>query len=255
MNQKARKPKVTVIMSAYNAERFVAESIQSVLNQTLKDFELIVINDASKDRTGPIVKKFRDKRIKYFERKQNNGKSHAVNFGFEKAQGKYACIFDADDVMVNYKLEVCTKILDKNPEYGLVYGNAWAIDEASEITGPLSFPSRAKRNIGDQFPDLSFSMEKLGEKCFFSQGSTLFRMEAIRKVGGLDEELHVAEDWDLWLRIAEKYKVYYCPVPLYLYRINPKGLLSQAINNKTHESTKQKVLQKMKERLEKAGKK
>jgi len=255
MNTKNHKPKVTVIMSAYNAERFVAESIESILNQTMKDFELIIINDASKDKTGSIVKKFKDKRIHYFERKYNKGKSHAVNFAFEKARGKYACIFDADDVMVNYKLEVCTKLMDKHPEVGLVYGDAWVIDEASEITGPLSFPSRAKRSIDDKFPDLSFSMEKLTTKCFFSQGSTFFRMEAIRKVGGLDESLHVAEDWDLWIRIAEKYKVYYLPVPLYLYRINPEGLLSQAINNNTHKSTVEKVLKKMRERQKKSGKK
>ena len=256
MKGKNSKPKVTVIMSAYNTESYIAEAIESILNQTLTDFELIIVNDSSKDKTGKIAKKFKDKRIRYFERKTNHGKSHAVNFAFKKARGKYACIFDADDVMVNYKLEVCTKLLDKKPDYGLIYGNAWVINEASEITGPLSFPSRAKRNIYDQFPDLSFSMKKLTTKCFFSQGSTFFRMAAIKKVGGLDENLHVAEDWDLWIRIGEKYKVYYLPVPLYLYRINPKGLLSQAINNNTHMSTVEKVLKKMRERQKKAkGKK
>ena len=249
------KPKVTVIMSAYNAERYVGEAIKSVLDQTLKNFELIIINDNSKDGTKKEIKKFKDKRIKYFEHSYNKGKSHAVNFAFKITKGKYVCIFDADDIMVNYKLEVCAKILDRNPNIGLVYGSAWIIDEESSITGPLFFPSRAKRNIDDSFPDLTFSMAKLKKGALFSQGSTLFRMEAIRKVGGLDEKLMVAEDWDLWIRIAEKYKMYYEPVPMYLYRINPKGLLSQALKAKTHESAKRYVIKKMHEREKKARKK
>jgi len=94
------KPKVTVIMSAYNAERYVGEAIKSVLNQTLKNFELIIINDNSKDGTKKEIKKFKDKRIKYFEHSYNKGKSHAVNFAFKITNGKYVCIFDADDIMV-----------------------------------------------------------------------------------------------------------------------------------------------------------
>jgi len=253
-NGKEIKPKVTVIMSAYNAERFIAESIKSILNQTMRNFELIIINDASKDRTDSIIRRFKDKRIRYFQRKYNKGKSHSVNLAFKKAKGKYACIFDADDIMVNYKLEVSAKILDKYPEHGLVYGDAWVIDEASEIIGPLYFPSRAKRSIDDKFPDLRFSMTSLRKGALFSQGSTMFRMEAIRKVGGLDEKLHVAEDWDLWLRIAEKYKFYYEPVPMYLYRVNPKGLFSQAIKAKKHLKSKDYVLRKMQQRLKKTKK-
>ena len=182
-----------------------------------------MVNDASKDKTGSIIKGFKDPRIRYFEHKKNMGKIHAVNFAFKKARGKYACIFDADDIMVNYKLAVSAKILDRHPECGLLYGNAWIIDESSEIIGPLSFPSRAERNIDDAFPDLSFSMAKLSKGAVFSQGSTMFRMEAIHKVGGLDENLKVAEDWDLWLKIAEKYKFYYEAVPMYFYRINRRA--------------------------------
>lgn len=251
---KSSKPKVTVIMSAYNAERFVAEAIESVLNQTMHNFELIVINDNSKDKTGKIAKSFKDKRIRYFEHKHNKGKSHSVNFAFKKTRGKYACVFDADDVMVNYKLEVSSKVLDKYPEVGLVYGDAWAIDETSEIIGPLSFPSRAKRDIDDQFSDLKFSMAKLRKGAIFSQGSTMFRMDAIRKAGNLDEKLKVAEDWDLWLRIAEKYRFFYLPVPIYLYRVNPQGLFSQAVKGKRHSAAKQYVLRKMRERQKRAKK-
>lgn len=245
------RPRVSVIMPAYNAERFIAEAIRSVLNQTMKNFEFIIINDGSKDGTGKIIKSFKDQRIRCFEHKHNRGKIHAVNFAFGKARGKYACIFDADDIMVNYKLEVSAKILDKHPEAGLIYGDAWIIDEASEITGPLWFPSRAKRNIDDAFPDMRFSMAKLKKGAVFSQGSTLFRMEAIKKVGGLDEKLKVAEDWDLWLRIAEKYKFYYEPVPMYLYRVNPQGLFSQALKEDNHLKSKQYVIQKMVKRRKK----
>ena len=247
------KPKVTVIMSAYNSEQYVAEAINSVLNQTMKEFELVIVNDASKDGTGKICRQFakKDKRIRYFERKTNKGKSRAVNFAFGKAKGAYACIFDADDTMVNYKLEVSSKILDKHVKCGLVYGNAWVMNEKSEITGPLFFPSRAKRSMDDKFPDNRFSYETLAKSCTISQGTTMFRMKAIKKVGGLDENLPTAEDWDLWLRISEKFKVFYIPVPLYIYRVNPKGLFSQAKNAKKHELHVQIVLDKIKERRKK----
>jgi len=253
-NHSKPRPRVTVIMSAYNSEEYVAEAIESVLNQTLKNFEFIIINDNSKDRTGAIIKGFKDRRIKYFHRNYNKGKSHAVNFAFKIAKGKYACIFDADDVMVNYKLEVSAKTLDRNPEHGLIYGDAWVIDESSEMTGPLSFPSRAKRNIDDPFPNLKFSNARLRKGALFSQGSTLFRMAAVRKVGGLDEKLKVAEDWDFWVRIAEEYKVYYLPVPMYLYRINPKGLFNQALMAKKHKDALSYVKKKMKQRVAKEKK-
>ncbi len=249
------RPKVTVIMSVYNTERFVAEAIQSALDQTLKNFEFIIINDNSKDKSDKIIRSFKDPRIKYFKRNYNKGKSHSVNYAFKMAKGKYACIFDADDIMVNYKLEVSAKILDRNPEYGLLYGDAWVIDEASEIIGPLSFPSRAKRYIDDPFPNLKFSNARLRKGALFSQGSTMFRMEAIRKVGGLDKSLKVAEDWDLWVRIAEKYKVYYKPVPMYLYRINPKGLFNQALMAKKHEQAIAHVRKKMRQRAAEAKRK
>ena len=108
-----------------------------------------------------IIRRFKDKRIRYFERKSNHGKSHSVNFAFKKARGKHACIFDADDTMVNYKLEVSSKVLDRHPKCGLVYGDAWIINEESEIIGPMSFPTRAKRSIDTPFPRIPFSASKL----------------------------------------------------------------------------------------------
>ncbi|MBN1940952.1 MAG: glycosyltransferase, partial [Candidatus Diapherotrites archaeon] len=207
------KPKVSVIMSVFNAEKYVKDAVQSVLDQTLKDFEFIIVNDNSTDSTHKIIKKFKDKRIRYFKRNYNSGKGHSVNLAFKKARGEYGCIFDADDLMVNYKLEVASGIMDKHKECGLVYGNAWIMDENSEITGPFSFPTRDKRHISQPFPNYDFSLKKLSKKNFIPQGTTTFRMSAIRKVGGIDENLTTGEDWDLWLRIAEHFEVRYLPVP------------------------------------------
>ncbi len=241
--------KVSVIMPVYNSEKYVAEAIQSVLNQTSRDFELIIVNDASPDNSDKIIKKFKDKRIRYFKHKTNKGKCHSNNFGIKKARGKYLMIFDSDDIMINYKIEVLAKALDLNPGAGLVYSDAWVMNEKGRITGPYSVPLASPRKITGSFRDNKYNAGKMLQRDYIPQGSTMFTKKAIRNVGLFDEEIRVGEDWDMWLRIAEKFKAFYVPVPTYLYRQRKGGLIGTAKRKGLKGYYKKIMLKKRRERL------
>lgn len=123
-------PKVSVIIPAYNAERFIAETIQSVLNQTFQDFELIVINDGSKDKTPDIVQEFcnKDSRVILIN-KPNTGVSDTRNLGMRTAKGEYIAFLDADDLFLPTYIERKVNFLEKNREYQFVYSDFIHINE------------------------------------------------------------------------------------------------------------------------------
>jgi glycosyltransferase involved in cell wall biosynthesis len=241
--------KVSVIMPAYNSEKYVAEAIQSILSQTFRDFELIIVNDASPDSSDKIIKKFKDKRIRYFRRKYNKGKCHSNNFGIKKARGKYLMIFDSDDIMVKCKIEVLSRILDENPDAGLVYSDALVCDEEGKILGPYSVPLPKKIRMSGKFKDNKFSLKKMLDRDYIPQGSTMFTKKAIKKVGLFDEEFKIAEDWDMWLRISEKFRVVYAPIPTYIYRRRTGSLIHTPERLKLKKKYKKLVLEKRKKRL------
>ena len=114
--------KVSVLMPAYNAQDYIAESIESILNQTFKDFELIIINDGSKDDTPKIVKKYaeKDKRIKFVNHKKNRGLIAVLNEGMDIAKGEYIARMDSDDISLPDRLKKQVKYLDKHTDVSLV---------------------------------------------------------------------------------------------------------------------------------------
>jgi glycosyltransferase involved in cell wall biosynthesis len=244
---------ISIIMPVYNAEKYIEEAIKSVLSQTFRDFELIIVNDASPDNSERIIKGFKDKRIRYFKHKTNKGKCRANNFGMKKAKGKYWQIFDADDLMANYKLAVQKQILDANPKAGLVYGHVLKIDEKGRLIGPWNIPFKRKgtpkHTIMQGFIEKKFDIRKMRMRCCINTSNTLFRKEVIKKVGFFDENLKVAEDWDYFLRTAEKFRIVFYPAVFSLYRIHKKGLYQIAQKKKTAGKYKKIVIEKMKKRL------
>src|ERR1700761_3392427 len=109
-------PAITVLMPAYNAEKYIGEAITSVLQQTYTDFELLIVNDGSTDSTASIINNFIDERIVVINQ-PNMGVAAALNTGLEYARGKYIARFDADDVCYSYRLEKQIRFLQDNPEY------------------------------------------------------------------------------------------------------------------------------------------
>ena len=130
-----KNPKVSVIIPAYNHERYVGEAIRSVLDQTYREFELIIINDGSTDSTETEILRFNDDRIRYYSQ-ENRGLSATLNRGIELARGEFFNFLPSDDVFYPEKLEVQLRVFEGNPDLGVVFSYPQLVDaQGKEITG------------------------------------------------------------------------------------------------------------------------
>lgn len=137
---KNRNPKVSIILPVYNAEKFLDETITSILNQSFEDFEFIIINDESKDKSPDIIKKYfkKDKRIIFVNNEKNLGCVNTRNRGLRMANGEYIAVMDSDDVSLRDRFKIQVNYLDKHPEIFLIGGSAIVIDEEGNKLGILS---------------------------------------------------------------------------------------------------------------------
>ena len=129
-------PKISVCIPVYNGSNYIAESIESVLAQTYKDFELIVVDNCSTDNTEEIVRNFNDPRLEYFRNKKNLGIVGNHNHCLGVAKGEYICIWHHDDVMLPDNLKFKVQLLDDQPEVGFVHSNIIMIDDKGEVVAP-----------------------------------------------------------------------------------------------------------------------
>lgn len=208
-------PIISVIIPAYNAEKTIKETIDSVLNQTFTDFELIVINDGSEDSTLDIVSSIPDPRIKVFSY-SNSGPQKSRNRGLEKASGEYIALLDSDDLWTQDKLEAQLQALQENPDVLVAYSWTDYIDEF----GDFLYPGSHVTETGDVYA-------KLLVKNFLENGSNpLICRDALTKIGGFDESLLGSQDWDLYLRLASQYNFTAVPRSQILYRLSSHSISS-----------------------------
>jgi glycosyltransferase involved in cell wall biosynthesis len=208
-------PIISVILPVYNGERTIKETIDSVLNQTFLDFELIVINDGSQDSTLEVVSRIVDSRLKVFSY-ANAGLAATRNRGISHAIGEYISFIDADDFWTSDKLEAQFKALQANPQAAVAYSWTDWIDESGQF---LRSGGHITVN-GDVYA-------KLLLRDFIESGSNpLIRKHALAEVGGFDESLAAVEDWDMWLRLAAQYEFVCVPSPQILYRVSSNSMSS-----------------------------
>jgi len=202
-------PQISVIIPVYNGEKTLLETIESVLNQTCSNFELIVVNDGSQDATLDILTSIQDHRLKIFSY-TNAGVATSRNRGFSHAAGEFIAFLDADDLWTPDKLEAQLKALQANPQAAVAYSWTDHIDEFGQFLTPGPHITLT----GDIYPRLL-----LGN--FLSNGSNvLIRAQALLEVGGFEQSLAPAEDWDMWLRLAARYHFEVVPSAQILYRVS-----------------------------------
>jgi glycosyltransferase involved in cell wall biosynthesis len=211
-------PQISVIIPAYNAERTIRETIESVQQQTLQDFELIVINDGSNDRTLEVVQNINDKRLNIFSY-ENGGLPTARNRGMSKANGEFIAFLDADDLWTPDKLELQLAALKQHPEAGVAYSWTYFMEEKGES---LSFHQSIRYSFeGNVYANLLVSD-------FIHSGSnTLIRRQAIDSVGEFDPALKSCEDWDYWLRLSARWPFVLVPKYQILYRRSSGAMSSK----------------------------
>ncbi len=203
---------ISVIVPAYNAERTILQTIESIQEQTFKDLEIIVINDGSSDRTLEILDTVKDQRLKVYSY-PNGGLPTARNRGISRATGDYISFIDADDLWTKDKLEKQLLALQRNPKAGVAYSWVIFMVEDSEFPENVTFvPDNKASFSGNIYPDLL-----LGN--FIGNGSNILaRRKAIKSVGGFEPSLKSCEDWDYYLRLAAKWEFVLVPEPQILYR-------------------------------------
>lgn len=189
-------PKVSVVIPTYNRAKYICEAIDSVLAQTYKDHEIIVIDDGSTDNTKELLNKYETK-IKYIYQ-ENKGISAARNAGIKVAKGEYIAFLDSDDLWLSEKLKVQVKALEENKEIGLVYSSMSRIDSSGKFWGMC--PSTP---AGDNCYDLLIS------ESHYPTPTILVRKECFEKAGLFDETMKGIEDLDWCYRIIKFYKPYY----------------------------------------------
>lgn len=200
-------PRVSVLMGVYNGLPYVREAIESVLEQTYRDFEFLVVDDASTDESAEVVSEYaeEDDRIRLLENEKNRGLTWSLNRALDAARGEYVARQDADDRSEPTRFERQVTYLDDHPEVAAVGTGARLVDAAGE---PLD------RRVVLADP----SLDDLQQKNHLIHGSVMGRKRAFADVGGYDEFFEYSQDYDLWLRLANEHELRNIPDPLYVLR-------------------------------------
>ncbi len=206
---------ISVIIPVFNGEKTIAETVNSVLEQTFSQFELIIINAGSTDSTLEIISSYQDPRIKIFSAPKANVAVNR-NLGAFYSIGEFVTFLDADDLWTPDKLEAQYQALLQNPEAAVVYSWTNCIDETGKFLRRCSYVKYS----GDVY-------DKFLLDDFIGNGSNvMIRKNAFFKVGGFDESLSNAQDTDMWLRLAAEYDFTVVPKPQILYRISAISMSS-----------------------------
>lgn len=211
---------VSVIMPLFNHERFVAEAIESVLNQSLSDFELIIIEDCSRDRSRDIIKNYRakDNRIKTVLHNENKGIAKTMNDGLDIANGKFIAFLDSDDVWDRKKLEKQIKVLEKK-ENLIVWTEGEVINENS---APIGQTFTERHNATKKKKNGNIFNELLHGNCIFKSSLILKK----KNIGNLrfNERLKILDDYQFEVALSKDYNYYFIDEPLSKYRIHSNNI-------------------------------
>lgn len=218
VSSKANNPVVSVLVGVYNEEKYIEASLQSLLDQTFGDFEVIVVDDCSTDSSVEIVQLFDDPRVRLLENEENIGLTKSLNRALDAAEGRYVARQDADDLSYPSRLEREVAYLESHEDVALVGTGAYLIDGDGEI--------RQERTVLE-----TVSFDDLVAKNHIIHGSILARTDVFESVGRYDDLFRYSQDLDMWLRIAEEHEIRNIPEPLYYFRIHDESVYFSSKEN------------------------
>ena len=203
-------PSVSVIVPTYNREHFLQKCIESVLSQSFKDFELIVVDDGSTDKTEDILKRYEDK-LHYIKQEQK-GPSSARNTGMQYSSGEWICFLDSDDLWLPGKLATQMKFFAENQDIKVCY------------TEEIWYRKNKRVNPAKKHQKYSgWIYQKMLPLCIISPSSVMIHHSVLKLIGTFDEELPACEDYELWLRIGAGYPIYLLQEQLIIKRNGHSG--------------------------------
>jgi len=209
------KPKISVIMPVYNAEKYIGEAIESIRNQTFANFEFIIIYDLSFDNSLKIINNYSDSRIRIIENKKRIGLVKSLNKAVKCARGEYIARQDADDISLPDRLELQLEFLEKHPKVALIGTGIYVIDKNGDVTEKRIMHPNPKKSLlkGNRF----------------IHGSVMFRKAVIDEFGAYNELFKNSEDYELWLRLSQKYEINNLALPLYKLRAHSSSISAAKI--------------------------
>jgi glycosyltransferase involved in cell wall biosynthesis len=208
-NVREGSPRVSVVLPTYNQAEYLPQALDSVLNQTWRDYELIVVNDGSTDDTPRILHEYQRRYGFAVIHQENQKLPRALNTGFRLARGQYLTWTSSDNVMLPHMMGVLVDALDFNPQVGLVYADWEVIDEHGTVIGVVQ----------------TFDFDRyLLMRTNYINACFLYRRTCQDAVGLYDPEYIYAEDWEYWLRISRSFEIMRVPQVLYQYRIHNSSL-------------------------------
>lgn len=209
------KPLFSIIIPTYNRRQFLKIAIDSVFSQTFKDWQLIIVDDGSKDNTKELICSYKDLRLKYYHQ-PNQGPATARNTGLSKATGDYICFLDSDDRFRKDKLEIAHQYIRENPGYKIFH-----TEEIWYRNGKILTQKKPQKK------STGFIFEKSAKLCSISISTAIIKKDIFKKIGCFDQALPACEDYDFWLRTTARYPLFLIPDFLTIKEGGHKGQQSK----------------------------
>jgi glycosyltransferase involved in cell wall biosynthesis len=206
-------PLVSIVIPAYNSANYLPQALDSVLNQTFRDYEIIVVDDGSTDETEQVLAPYRGL-IRYI-RKENGGPASARNAGIRQASGEYIAFLDADDIWLPDKLQSQIDFISKNPDLHVLFTDCAIFDQHGFVTSSI----KENHNISARI-----TFQDLLTKHFVPMSSIIVKRACLDEIGLFDESLTGAEDYNLYLRLAQKFQFGYLDKVLVYHRKHENSL-------------------------------
>jgi glycosyltransferase involved in cell wall biosynthesis len=222
-------PLISIVIPSYNQAKYIAYNLDSILAQTYSNFEVIFIDDGSKDNTAEILKNYteKDSRIKYFYQ-NNSERAVARSHGISKANGKYICLVDSDDTWLPHKLETQLAVMENDPEIILCYAPVNRIDPENK---PLKNATRQQEGYS------GLIYKHLLMRNFIPSVTPMIRASVLKNIGEQVTDFIPYEDWDFWLRLSRCGKFHHIKEALGNYRLHPQQSVKNVKASRIEEVT------------------
>lgn len=212
-------PKFSVVISVYNKEDHIAGTLQSVLNQTYSDFEIVIVNDASTDTSERVIRGIKDERISYYTSATNQGAGATRNTGISKSSGEYIALLDGDDVWEPTFLEEILRLEVALPKHAVFATAVLVEDKARSVPSRYSFDT----STSGEFLDLDYFESSL-INTILTSSSAVVHQSVFKNIGTYDSTIKSGQDTDLWIRIGLEYRIGFSTKQLVTYRYTPHSL-------------------------------
>lgn len=229
---KIQLPLVSIVIPTYNSARYLPETIESVLLQSMQDFEIIIVDDGSTDNTQEVVGALHSNKIRYIRQENSGGPARPRNVGIHHARGKYISLLDSDDLMSINKLAEAVEFLERYSDLGLLFSNFEVCNERGDSV-PGTFLDKyqifwdlPKKQVGEKWfiIESALAYKSLFFQNFIGTSGTVVPKSVFLSVGGFDESIAGPEDLDMWFRILRRYEVGYLDVVGHRYRRRDTGI-------------------------------